>query len=115
MMRLYKSKIICEQLTKKELSSLEQDFRCYKSDQLLPNTFGRDERYDHPNTLPIVKAEAVRHIHLEDPDHPWPVYLDQYNKTSDVHLVYCEGALANECYLLMAILAPNAHEMAKNC
>jgi len=113
-MRLFKSKIICAQLTHTELLALEEDFKSYKSTESLPRNFGRDELYDHPNTLPIVKAESVRHIHLEDAKHPWPVFLDQFHKTSDVHLVYCESDMTADCYLLMAILSPNAHALARN-
>ena len=105
-MRLLKSKIICEQLTQAELTALEKDFKSYKSTGELPRTFGRDELYDHPNTLPIVKAEAVRHIHFEDSERPWPVFLDQYHRTSDVHLAYCESDMTADCYLLRPLHEP---------
>jgi len=36
-----------------------------------PEFFGRDEAYDHPNTLPILKSEEVKHIHLAAIDAPF--------------------------------------------
>ncbi|MFM2486597.1 type II toxin-antitoxin system YafO family toxin [Celerinatantimonas yamalensis] len=44
----------------------------------------------------------------------WRSKLDQYNKTSDHHLVYCQGASNLMIYLLMAILRPDAHQKSLN-
>lgn len=113
-MRFFKSRFIIEQLSGDELENLEKDFRAYKSEHRTPETFGRDERYDHPHTLPVIKAEEVRHIHLADADTLWQHARLQYNKTSDSHLVYCRGFHNNNCYLLMAVLSPDAHQQAKD-
>ena len=113
-MRVFKSKIIREQLTENELDELISDFRQYKLTGVVPDTFGRDELYDHPNPLPILKSEKIQHIHLLDDEKQWSVYVIQFNKTSDEHLVYCQGEANLDCYLLIAILAPNAHQQAKN-
>jgi mRNA interferase YafO len=80
----------------------------------LPDTFGRDVPYDHPHTLPLMLAEEVKHIHLADGENPWPVRAIQYHRTSDVHLVYCSGAMHDDHYLLIAILSPDAHAQAKD-
>lgn len=114
MIRIFKSKLITKQLTEEQLEQLINDFRQYKETGLLPDTFGRDVRYDHPNTYPLVKLEEVSHIHLTDGDHPWPIWIVQYKRTSDIHLVYCQGAISTDCYLLIAILSPDAHQQARN-
>jgi mRNA interferase YafO len=101
-------------LTATEVEDLRLDFKNYKEMGLLPDSFGRDVLYDHPNNLPIVKAEEISHIHLTDTDNLWHVRALQFNRTSDVHLVYCEGFTNKDCYLLMAILSPDAHAQANN-
>jgi len=113
-MRVFKSKIIREQLTEEELSDLIADFRQYKLTGVLPDNFGRDELYNHPNSLPIIKAEEIQHIHLLDSEKDWSIHTIQFYKTSDEHLVYCQGMDNSDCYLLIAILAPKAHEQARN-
>lgn len=112
-MRVLKGPVIREQLGQTELAALENDFRHYKSTGVLPDTFGRDVLYDHPHTLPIVRTEAIKHIHLASADKLWERGTAQYRRTSDVHLVYCEGALIEGGYLLIAILSPDAHEQAR--
>jgi mRNA interferase YafO len=106
--------MIIQQLTEQELSELVADFRAYKTLRNLPDTFGRDERYDHPFTLPIIKAEEVRHIHLSNAENLWPPQKLQFNKTSDSHLIYCQGSTDSNNYLLMGILAPDAHKQARD-
>jgi len=113
-MRIFKSKIIREQLSGVELSALIDDFRQYKLTGIAPDTFGRDELYNHPNSLPIIKVEEVQHIHLLDGEKNWSIHTIQFYKTSDEHIVYCQGVTNSDCYLLIAILAPNAHEQASN-
>jgi mRNA interferase YafO len=112
--RIFKSRIIRQQFSDEELSGLADDFKHYKSGHGIPDRFGRDELYDHSHTLPIVKAEEVRHIHLADAETVWSPRKIQYNKTSDSHLVYCQGALDHDCYLLMVFLAPEAHRKARD-
>lgn len=113
-MRIFKSKIIREQLSEDELTALIDDFRQYKLTGVIPDIFGRDELYNHPNSLPIIKAEEVQHIHLLDGEKRWPSYTIQFYKTSDEHMVYCQGQTNSNCYLLIAILAPSAHKQARN-
>ena len=47
-------------------------------------------------------------------DKPLPLKKIQFYQTSDVHLVYCQGALNDNFYLLMTILSPDGHEQAKS-
>ncbi|WP_394172375.1 type II toxin-antitoxin system YafO family toxin [Thalassotalea litorea] len=112
MIRVFKSALIRQQLTDDELDNLVKDFKRYKLTGVLPDLFGRDVAYDHPNTLPIITAEQVQHIHLASADSPFPIKLLQFKRTSDQHLLYCPSAIHDDTYLLMAILSPNAHKQA---
>lgn len=110
--RIFKSSIIQKALTDQEQIDLVSDFRNYKEHGILPDLFGRDVAYDHPHNLPIVHSEELQHIHLVEPNNSWGVNTLQINKTSDKHLVYCQGFTNANSYLLMAILSPNAHTKA---
>ncbi len=114
MTRVFKSKVIQQQLSKEELKVLTSDFKGYKETGIVPEHFGRDVPYDHPHTIPIVKMEEVKHIHLGSEGKPLPINKIQFYRTSDIHLVYCQGALNDNCYLLMTILSPDGHEQAKS-
>ncbi|KKO44834.1 toxin YafO [Arsukibacterium ikkense] len=113
MIRVFTSKVLDEVLTAEERAALIQDFRLYKSG-MLPALFGKDVAYDHPFNLDIIKQEQVRHIHLAANGSGFPVLLAQLKRTSDTHLVYCQGFSNENCYLLMAILQPDAHNLAKS-
>ncbi len=95
-------------------NTLKEDFKRFKETGVPASNLGRDAEYNHPNGLPIVRQERLSHIHLEEPSKPWNVRAVQFSKTSDTHLVYCQGFYDQNCYLLMAILSPNAHEQARN-
>ena len=97
-----------------EPSTLKNDFQKYKETGTPPNNFGRDAEYNHPRSLHIVRVEKLSHIHLEEPDTPWNPNTYQFHRTSDSHLIYCPGFYNESHYLLIAILAPNAHEQARN-
>ena len=114
MIRVFKSSIIRQILTDTELDALVNDFKSYKLTGNTPELFGRDVPYDHPHTLPVILAEKVHHIHLGSEDKPLPLKKIQFYQTSDIHLVYCQGALNENCYLLMTILSPDGHEQAKS-
>ncbi len=111
---MFKSSVIRQILSAEELDALIDDFKHYKLTNIIPDNFGRDAPFDHPNSMPIVLAEEIQHIHLGSEDKPLSTTKIQFHKTSDYHLVYCQGALDNNCYLLMTILSPNAHEQAKS-
>ena len=113
-MRVFKSSIIRQILTDKELDTLVDDFKSYKITGNAPKNFGRDVAYDHPNNLPVILAEEIHHIHLGSEDKPLQLRKVQFYQTSDIHLVYCQGSLDESCYLLMTILSPDAHEQAKS-
>jgi mRNA interferase YafO len=112
MIRIFKSAILAEQLTVDELVQLVEDFRQYKETTIPANYMGRDIPYDHMNTLPSVKREHVMHLHLKDGSQDWSG-KNQYYRTSDKHLVYCQGSSNKNTYLLITMLEPEAHAKAR--
>jgi mRNA interferase YafO len=113
-MRVFKSRLIRNLLSSAELNDLVNDFRSYKNTGVVPENFGRDVPYDHPHTMPMVKSEHVQHIHLGSNEKPLPLNKIQFHRTSDAHLVYCQGASSDNDYLLMTILAPDGHVQARS-
>lgn len=112
MIRIFRSTVIQKLLQEQDLDDLTNDFRKYKESGLCPDYFGRDVAYDHPHTPSLILQEDVRHIHLAQHG-TWVVRLMQFNRTSDRHLVYCQGAINTDCYLLITLLSPDAQEQAK--
>ncbi len=112
--RVFHNKNLEQQLASQgyDIADLKADFKQYKETGSLSSTFGRDVEYDHPYTPRAVLQEKISHIHLSDSKKPWNIRAVQFHKKSDIHLVYCRGFYDEDCYLLMALLAPNAHEQA---
>ena len=54
MIRVFKSSFIRQILRSEELDALIYDFKSYKMTGIVPDNFGRDVPFDHPNSLPIV-------------------------------------------------------------
>lgn len=115
MVEVYKSGLIEKQFQDQaeKLDALILDFEKYKSTGKVPRQFGRDVPYDHPNTPPTVRFEQVKHLHLLDGSNH-SLHAVQFHRTSDVHLVYCQGAMNDNCYLLITILTPDGHAQARN-
>ena len=61
--RVFKSSIIRQILSEEELEALIDDFTHYKLTGIIPDNFGRDAPFNHPNSMPIVLAEEIQHIH----------------------------------------------------
>ena len=114
MIEIYKTEFIKTQLSDDELKQLEEDFERYKETSIPADCFGRDAPYNHVNTLPSVLSAELQHIHLLTAEKTWPSRTRQFNKTSDNHLVYCSGYYSDQAYLLIAILAPDAHAQSRN-
>ncbi|WP_231971499.1 type II toxin-antitoxin system YafO family toxin [Thiohalobacter thiocyanaticus] len=96
------------------MNQLVADFKQYKETGIPASYFGRDIPYDHPHTLPSVRSEQIMHLHLAEETRQWTKQQPQYNRTSDHHLVYCQGFFDLNCFLLMAILRPDAHHQARD-
>lgn len=117
MVEVYKSGLIEKQFHEQgeaeALEALILDFEDYKRTGDVPRHFGRDVPYDHPSTPPTVRFEQVKHLHLVDGANP-SLHTVQFRRTSDVHLVYCQGAMNDDCYLLITILTPDGHAKARD-
>ncbi len=114
MIRIFKTDLIREQMSNEHLSQLVADFKRYKETGVPADHFGRDAPYNHVNSLPSVRLQELQHLHLLIQPQSKTRSSRQFNKTSDDHLVYCQGFYSNEVYLLIALLTPNAHEQARN-
>jgi len=112
--RIFKTDLIREQMSNGHLIQLVADFKRYKETGVPADHFGRDAPYNHINSLPSVRLQELQHLHLLIQPQSKTRSLRQFNKTSDDHLVYCQGFYSNEVYLLIALLSPNAHEQARN-
>ncbi|WP_158087314.1 type II toxin-antitoxin system YafO family toxin [Pantoea rodasii] len=87
---------------------LLRDFELYKRYGRKPDYFGRDCRYDRPES--IISSE-IYHIHL---DLVSPVPFNgqrvQFRQVSDTALVYTRGFFNEDAYSILAVLEP-AHTM----
>jgi len=112
--RIFKTDLIREQMSDEHLINLAADFKRYKETAVPADRFGRDAPYNHMNSLPSVRLQKLQHLHILSQVQSKTECLRQFNKTSDDHLVYCQGFYSNDVYLLIALLSPNAHEQARN-
>lgn len=113
MIKVFQGLVFRRQLPAGDRKRLVADFKRYKQEGVVPETFGRDVPYDHPHTLPSVLSEELQHLHLAPADDPFPLRTLQFARTSDTHLVYCQGAMDPNCYALISILSPDAHTQAR--
>ena len=93
----------------------------YKTSGMLPTYFGRDTLYDRPEE---VKAAKMWHLHLEIGNNKFPApYAPkgknspppdqatlQWHRVSNSCLVYAQNEMSENCYSLLAVLHPYAHE-----
>ena len=89
-----------------DFKSIIRDFKSYKQSNLTEFEtfkFGKDVTYNRPQSA--VDAE-LSHVHL--------LRLESTKNTSDRFLVYSRGFNDSDCYLVIAILEPNAHSISRN-
>lgn len=98
--RVFTSQIIREGITDSELQLLVAKFKKYKESGDTQSYFGRDVSFNRPES---VKSAGLMHAHLND-GRPWGVRLLQFDRTSDTHIVYCQGYFNQNCYLLINLL-----------
>ncbi|WP_313128160.1 type II toxin-antitoxin system YafO family toxin [Stutzerimonas nitrititolerans] len=98
---------------------LLEDFRTYQQSmrQCLPDYFGYDAEYGYPPEV----AGCLEHIHLCIPPRIFPKNAKQaYRKCrkgdpdNDVALVYARGLFEPHRFVILGILAPDAHGKARN-
>lgn len=102
------------------VKELAINFKQYKKGLLLPDNFGRDAGYDHPNTPKVVR-DHLWHMHLAPADQPFNPDTPQSQRVNrkgdgkcDRILVYTKGFLDENAYMLMAILAPDGHRLQRD-
>lgn len=115
MIRVFATNLIRQQLEADEFDQLKTDFTRYKETGVPANSFGRDTLYDDERNLPSILSVELRHLHLLDQQsQEFTVHARQYDKTSDDHLIYCQGFYSDRTYLLIALLSPGAHAQARD-
>lgn len=99
--------------------SLLRDFRIYMESkgEKLADYFGCDQPYGHP---PAARSGQLRHIHIALPPQTFdPRKAQCYRKCSvsrpdlDAALVYAQGEMEEDHYMILAFFAPNGHDRAK--
>lgn len=104
-----------------EIAAIKNDLQRYLESRkrAVPHYFGRDARYERPDGAR--KAE-LRHIHLrmepedlqgERPLRAWDSSAPQHRRTSDKFLVYTRGERDRDCYIILAIVCPDAHRLTE--
>jgi mRNA interferase YafO len=83
----------------------------------LADYFGCDQPYSHP---PAARSGQLRHIHIALPPQTFDRKKAQcYRKCSihhpdlDAALVYVQGIMEEDHYMILAFFAPNGHDKAK--
>lgn len=102
-------------LSEKLRSDLEQYLRCGRNE--VPTYFGRDAPYTQPQSA--LNAQ-LSHIHIKLPPGRFRQDVAQYYRTcsannpgDDAALVYVQGQLEDELFLILAFFFPDAHEKAR--
>ncbi|MCO7536315.1 type II toxin-antitoxin system YafO family toxin [Pseudomonas asiatica] len=86
--------------------------------QLIPSIFGRDVPYTQP---PLAFQACLMHIHICIPPALFPKNVPQHDRVckmgrpgDDAALIYVQGELYEDRYLILAFLWPDAHTKARD-
>lgn len=110
--KIFSSRIFLEECARVGIDPkyIRSEFEKLKSRRAYPKIFGKDARYDRPDT--VVKAD-LWHIHFSE-DGTWDIkiaYQAPGKRTSDAAIVYCtDVAPFQDHYCLIALLHTNAHK-----
>lgn len=87
-------------------------FKAYKETGELGVLIGRDVDIGRP---PAARMHELMHTHLYPTQTKVRgIALKQYNRTSDIFLIYCEGISSPDCYCLIDIIWNDAHSKLNN-
>ncbi|MBB1322111.1 type II toxin-antitoxin system YafO family toxin [Shewanella sp. SR43-8] len=89
------------------IKPIVDQFKQYKLNRNTPVTFGRDAPLVRPSDA---KFAGLHHVHLGS----FNAITYQYSRTSDDWLIYATGFINHDHFLLIDILAPDAHNKAEN-
>lgn len=91
----------------KNLNTFAAEFKEYKLNGNLSQNIGRDAPIDDS---PAARTSELQHMHLAEIGSLFRIRQDQYHRTSDRILVYCQGIINPDVYILLVILEPNGHK-----
>lgn len=108
---VYTTQELENNLDRIELQRLISRFKLYKETGDPDDTFGRDVRFEYPQSA----KESLKHMHMSDSG-KWGKRFDkpalivrQFSRTSDKALVYSQGFMDENAYLLITIVNDGAH------
>ncbi|MBG2709211.1 type II toxin-antitoxin system YafO family toxin [Proteus mirabilis] len=85
--------------------------KLWKEDNVLSNYLGANGRWE--NNAKLCQS-LISKIHIRMPLEPeWNKKTPQIQRKSNHYLVYCQHWLYPNRYQIIAIMSPNAHEIAK--
>ncbi|MBI6542094.1 type II toxin-antitoxin system YafO family toxin [Proteus vulgaris] len=85
--------------------------KLWKEDNILSNYLGANGRWE--NNAKLCQS-LISKIHIRMPLEPgWNKKTPQIQRKSNHYLVYCQHWLYPNRYQIIAIMSPNAHEIAK--
>jgi len=83
----------------------------WKKTSVLPSVFGRDGMWELNSRTRDSQIYKL-HIRLSD-EAPWKKHKPQIDRVSNKYLVYVQHWLNNDCYQVISVMSPNAHELAR--
>ncbi|MDG3088123.1 type II toxin-antitoxin system YafO family toxin [Vibrio hannami] len=92
--------------TTPENKKLVEQFKLYKSEGVVPDSFGKDASLTRPRDALYA---GIQHMHIGH----FNKVNNQFHRTSDDWLIYAEG-LFSDSYLLIEVLSPDAHDRSEN-
>lgn len=118
MVRIYLSRFLQSMSEDESIKDICAGFKSYKTTQNPGTLFGRDASLDRPS---CAKLSGLQHVHILDEMESFSsknikvVRLeDQYDRTSDSFLIYCQGINDRRNYLLIDIIWFDAHETTRD-
>lgn len=120
--KIFTTQRLAQELSEDLMRQLVKEFRQYKETGTPTQNFGRDFPYDRPYSAKSVNLQHV-HVHpnfligkevnaLTNTLRTWRLRSVQVSRTSDTHLIYCQGEHNPNAYLLISFVKSNAHEFA---
>lgn len=85
--------------------------KLWKEKKVLSCYLGADGKWE--NSAKLCQS-LISKIHIRIPNEPkWHENMPQIQRKSNYYLVYCQHWLYPNRYQIIAIMSPNAHELAK--
>jgi len=121
MIRTYLSRFLLPVADDSQVKRIYREFKRYKENNNPGKLFGRDEPLDRPSSAKMAK---LKHVHLLDSHDVESSMrkkgvrairlMDQFDLKSDAFLIYCQGYVDKNSYLLIDLLWLDAHAKAND-